>query len=132
VKRSSNANRRWTDLEFAEGRGQGASERIGARTGQQQGEGEKEFGEGKFVAALIDVEAMRQVDQEDGAEHDGHRADCPDSKESAGENGEASNELSQADQIADGYWRVDVRGKVQWPRTAEDAKKNAAAVIEKR
>lgn len=51
---------------------------------------------------------------------------------SAGENGEAPNELSQADEVADGFWRVHVSGKVQWPRAAEDAKKNAAAVIEKR
>ena len=119
------------DLELTEGSGQGASERIGAWAGQKQGEGEKEFGESEFVPAVIDVETMRQVNKKDGAEHDEHHADCSDAKKSAGENGEASGELGQADEIADSRRRVHECGKVRRSRSAENAKKNAAAVIEK-
>jgi len=122
---------RWTDLEFTEGRRQGVSERPGARAGNQQPEGKKEFGECKFVAAVTDVETMRQVDEEDGAEHDDHHADCTDSQKSAGENGQASGELSQANEIADGRGHVYESGKIRWSRSAENAKKNGAAVIEK-
>ena len=119
------------DLEFTEGSGQGASERIDAWAGQKQGEGEKEFGESEFVPAVIDVETMRQVNKKDGAEHDEHHADCSDAKKSAGENGEATGELSQADEVADGRRRVHECSKGHRSRSAENAKENAAAVIEK-
>jgi hypothetical protein len=80
---------------------------------------------------VIDIETMRKVNKKDGAEHDDHHADCSDSQKSAGENGEASGELGQADEIADGCGRVHECGKVHRSRSAENAKKNAAAVIEK-
>jgi len=118
-------------LELAKWRGQSVSERIGARAGNQQAEGKEQFGERKFVPAVIDVETMRQVDEEDGAEHDDYHADCSDAQKGAGENGEASGELGQADEIADGRGRVHESGKVRRSRSAENAKKNTAAVIEK-
>ena len=73
--------------EFPERRGQYISEGPGAWARKQQCEGEKEFGEGIFVAALTNVEAVREVDEEDGAEHDDVDADRADSQESAGEDG---------------------------------------------
>ncbi len=117
--------------ELAEGRGQYISEGPGARAGNQQAEGKKEFGEGIFVAALTDVEAVREVDEKDGAEHDDDDADGADAKERAGENAEASGELSQADEIADGRGRVHADSKFQRAWAAENAKENTAAVIEK-
>src|ERR1700682_2629923 len=118
-------------LELAKRRGQNVSERIGARAGNQQAEGKEQFGERKFVPAVIDIKTMRQVNKKDGAEHDDHHADCSDPQKSAGEHGRGSGELGQADEIADSRRRVHECGKVRRTRSAENAKKNAAAVIEK-
>jgi hypothetical protein len=118
------------ESELAEWHGQYVSERPAAGAGDQQAEGKQQFGERIFEAALIDVEAVRQVDEKDGAEHDDYRAGCADSQKRPGKNGEASGYLSEADEIADGRWRVHESGKVRRTRSTENAKENAAAVVE--
>src|ERR1700675_4976134 len=120
-----------TGLELAEGSGQHVSQRKGARAGNQQSESKKQLGKRKFVPAVVDVEAMGYVNEKNCAEHDDYHADCTDPQKSAGKNGEASGELSQADEIADGCRGVHESGKVRRSRSAEYAKKNGAAVIEK-
>ena len=85
---------RRTGLKLPERGGQCISKRVRARAGNQQAEGEEQFGKREFEAAAIDVEAMVQVDEKDGAEHDDYRAGCADSQESARENGEAAGKLS--------------------------------------
>jgi len=88
-------------LELAERRGQYVSQRAGARASNQQTEGKKQFGEREFDSSVVDVEAMREVNEKDSAEHDDDDADGADSQKSAEQNDEAAGKLSQSDEIAD-------------------------------
>ena len=90
------------NLQFLECAGQDAAQRIGARAANQQAQGNKQDRQGKLVSKFVDVEAMRQVDEVDSADHGDDYAEGSHTQEGPRKDGQTSRELCQAHKIADG------------------------------
>lgn len=113
-------------LQLAGRRRQDSGERVSARAGYEQGDGDKQLREGIFDAAGADVKAMRKMDEKDGSEHDDADADCADANQDAGENGDAARDLSESDEVADDAGRMHEGSEAVWAGTAECAKMRMA------
>jgi len=117
-------------LEFSERGGEDGGEREFAGTREEEADREQKFGEGELHAAVADVVAVRQVDHENGAEHDDDDANGADTEQRSEKDGEAAGELSEADEIADDVRRLHEGGEVVRTGTAKGAEEDGGAVIE--
>ena len=117
-------------LQLAQGGGQDAGEGVFAGAGEQQAEGEEQFGESVFEATLANVVAVRVVNDEDCAEHDDDYTDSADAEERADEDGDAASELSQTHQITGDHGHFHECREALRARAAEHAKQDGAAVVD--
>ncbi len=78
-----------------------------------------------------DVVAVGKVDDEDGAEHDDDYADGSDAEQRAEQDGDASRELRQSHEIADGGGHVHEGREALRAWAAEHSKQDRAAVKDK-
>jgi hypothetical protein len=120
-----------TVLEFADRSGHRRAERVGAGTDEEKRKGQAQFGEGIFQTAPGDVEAVRQMNKKDRADHDDHDADRSGSKQHPSEDSEATGKLREPNQVANNKRRVHERGKAGRARATESSKEDGAAVIKK-
>src|SRR4029077_18743874 len=94
-------------------------------------EGKKQLGERVFEAAAADVVTVREVNDEDSAEHDDDHADASNAEQRAGQDGEASSELGQSHEIADNDRHMHEGREALRPWAAKHPKQYCASVIKK-
>jgi hypothetical protein len=87
------------------------------------------LGQGVLSATVGHVEAVREMNQKDRAQHNGNEACRPEAEQNASQDGQSTRYLCQSHQVCQDDRPMMVGGKLLRSGAAEGSKQNAATVI---